>query len=323
MLFDLSFLLIIFSGIINGSFIISTRKMRIKNNEQVWKWYGIFGYVLIPWLIVVIFAPTEALNFFSLPTQDFLFIFIGGLFFGFGQLLFAYAIETIGIALSFAINLGIGTVIGSMFTVLYQHQFFSFRGALTLAAVFLTLIGLVLYYVSSKKDGDSLNPVELGYNFGCLLAIVTGLTTGLQNIVFVSTSSLQQHLFQHLGSFWVWPLFLLSASIPFIVGFHYRMKQKSITPITFQRQEWARLFLMGMCFTGSLLGYSWGSSSLGAQKEVIAWPAFMVSIILITQIWGVALGEFKDSRRKAGFVRCISIGLMIVAIIVLGGALHR
>ena len=308
----------------NGSFVIPTRTMCAKDNARIWRWHSIIGLVIIPWVFTLILAPQDISDFFTLSSKDIEIIIFGGIVFGIGQVFFSYAIESVGMALSFATNLGVGVVIGSLFTVVYQQLLFSSRGILVIVTVLIILLGLAFYYFSSKiqrKNIDGHVTKKLSYNIGWLLAVLAGITSGFQSIVFTLANSHQQHLFQNLGSFWVWPIFLTAAAFSMVIGFSYKINRKNeyliLNKAFFGLKEGFLLTLMGVLFSGSLVLYSRGVEQLDDQRVVVAWPAFMVSIILTSQLWSWVFGEDLKEKKISVYLKWASIFLMVVAIVLL------
>ena len=318
MLFKLSFLGIIFAGVMNGSFTVPAKFIKQLTNEKVWQYHSIFGMAILPWLLLTILSPQAVIKFSQIRFSTWLCIIFGGLIFGVGQICFARAIKKIGLSLSFATNIGIGLVIGSIFVILYKGMLFSFSGGVVVLAVMLILCGLATYYFSNKS-ALRLNRLEEActhLKHGWFLAIFAGIASGLQNIVFIISISNEKPLFSHLPSFWVWPPYLLFASIPMIIGFKSKKKLANMPALSFFSilKNSFLIFLMGLFFVGSLVLYSYGVSHLSHEETIIAWPAFLIPIILTTQFWGWV---FDHQYRNISTLKMISILSLVVAIAIL------
>jgi len=259
--------------------------------EKIWIYHSILGLAIIPWFFLWLMTPATHLVdlYLQLPWVLLCFLIVSGLIFGVGQVCFAYAIETIGIALSFTINLGLGVTIGSLFVVFYKSLFFTVEGFWVSVSVLCIVTGQLINYFSGKRNQMLMQPTLMRYQLGWALAIFTGLTSGLQNITFIiiafhSTTSIDTN------TFWVWPPFLLAAAIPMCLGFLYRIKKKNQlffnTIKFFTLKNSLLLAVMGFFFTGSLALYSTGMCQFTHKQQIIGWPAFMVSIIIGSQLWG-------------------------------------
>lgn len=313
-----SILLIIIAGLLNGSFVIPTKYLKNSPAERIWFWHSIVGVGIIPWVILVFEQPDAFLNYKYLPFGVLFFIVASGIVFGLGQIWFAKAIELIGIALSFTINLGIGLIIGSMFVIFYQSAFLTKKGFLVILSVLFILCGLIVSYYASKikkthDDADCQH--KFNYKKGWALASLTGVTSGLQNITFVFIAFSVKTQFHVENSFWVWPPFLLASVIPMVLGFSCNMSKFPVDFLT--SRNLFLIIIMGLFFTGSLALYSAGMNQLSDQQKIVGWPAFMVSIILASQIWSLLYKEARTIALKNKFLRFFSLIMLVAAIIIL------
>lgn len=316
-----TFLTLILAGIMNGSFVIPVKYID-HSIGRIWFYYSIVGLAIIPWVILAFVVPNFIDGYLTLPVSIFSILFLSGFIFGLGQLTFAKAIKSLGIALSFTINLGIGVTIGSLFVVALDHDFFMRKGQLVTLATILIVASLVFYYFANKKMPQQFSNAARTshYRKNWLLVIFTGITSGLQNIAFIIVAFHSKGNLHIGNSFWVWPPFLLAAAIPIFVYFLYQMKKTALhcdEVKAISIKEFLLISLMGFLFTGSLAVYSIIMSQLDAQQQEIGWPTFMVAIILTSQIWGLLLGEMTNFSKKQKIYWLCSVGLLLGAILVL------
>lgn len=321
MLISSNLLPIIIAGLINGSFVIPARFVKGFSNERVWLIHCVIGFIIIPWIILALTSSNFLLNYYILPTNLWVFLLISGFVFGLGQVCFSSAIQKIGIALSFTINLGIGVTIGSLFVVFYRTNLLNLQSYLVILAVFLIVLSLIIYYFAGKYTPYTINHKQqtLHYRLGWVLASMTGFASGLQNIAFVIVAFHNQTHINAQDSFWVWPPFLFTAAIPMFIGLWYKKRNTLITQKTTNLQIVKNILLitlMGIFFTGSLALYSRSMSHLASQQQ-IGWPIFMVLIILTSQTWGWIFKETGHLTPKTKIYKLFSVILLLVAIILL------
>jgi L-rhamnose-H+ transport protein len=310
---------IILAGIMNGSFVVPTRYTKGLTQAKTWCLHSIIGMLIIPWGILFCFSPESFANYKLLPFNDLCLIIVSGLIFGIGQIGFAKSIEKLGIALSFTINISLGVIIGSLYVVFYKHAFFTLKGALVVVSVLLIVFGLIIKYFStstSQASGYKSNYFIIGW----LLALFTGITSGLQNITFVTIAFSHNIHIQAQSSFWVWPLFLTIGALPMFIGFLYlSSKEKSADKrnmVSTKAINLCFIIVMGIFFAGSLYMYSYGMDHLHGKLQIVGWPTFMVGIILTTQIWGYIYREHHISKQQLVY-QATSIVLLLTAIIIL------
>jgi L-rhamnose-H+ transport protein len=312
-------LLIIVAGLMNGSFVIPSKFIKA-SQEKVWLYHSIIGMGIIPWLLLWLFMPKEIAAYSLVDIVSFVFLIFAGVIFGVGQVCFAYAIEKIGIALSFTVNIGIGLVLGSLSVILYKNALFTHQGYLAVVAIIMILVALAVHYSSGKMGHNNKSTDIKHYSTGWLLVLFTGLTSGLQNFVFVYVGFHAESTHMFTNAYWVWPPFLTAAAIPMFIGFFWRVnKRREVVGELFAKsgKSLALVCFMGLLFTGSLLLYSIGMSHLTSSQHIIGWPAFMVSIILISQLWGFIFKESQLQLKIAKLLSILSTAILIAAIVVL------
>lgn len=319
MLFETSFIIILLAGITNGSFAIPMKFISGLVGERIWQYHSIAGLIILPWIFLAFISPKAIDHYALIPPSIWCLIISSGLIFGMGQICFSYAIERAGVALSFATNLGMGVVIGSLFVVFYKHLFFTYHGLLVVIAVFMIALGLIMYFLSSRKHVTA-SPEKITFSSAWLLAICAGTASGLQNIAFIVSISNEQTLFANDNTFWVWPPFLLAAALPMLIGFGCKIKQRYKGANFFRQTIRARqllpIMMMDLLFTGSLALYSLGVDGLLHKQLIVAWPMFMVTIILTTQAWGGIFDKHHHNKRSRRFKR-LSVMFLMAAIVLL------
>ncbi len=81
--------------------------------------------------------------------------------------------------------------------------------------------------------------------------------------------------------------------------------------------HWALAGSMGVRWNLGLFRYGWGANLLGDMKAIVGWPVFQAITIITSTFIGVASGEWKDA--PSWFVRrsCLGVTLLIVAIVLI------
>jgi L-rhamnose-H+ transport protein len=192
---------------------------------------------------------------------------------------------------------------------------------LVLLSVFLIVSGLVIKYMSEKYRRINSSKRSDNLTAWWLLALFTGLTSGLQNITFVTVGFSSSIFLKNNDSFWVWPLFLSIGAIPMFFWFLYlSYDSKASSEIIEHKTNWLRniisIVLMGILFTGSLFIYSYGMDSLTGKLQIVGWPTFMVGIIITTQMWGYLYREHNKRKISVAY-EITSLFLLLASIIIL------
>jgi len=93
-----------------------------------------------------------------------------------------------------------------------------------------------------------------------------------------------------------------AAFIPYILYCIYLWKRNN-TARLFRApgtgRNWVFGALMGGLWFGSTVIYGSVSARLGDMGPILGWPLFMSAIIIASNVWGLATGEWKGSGIKA------------------------
>jgi L-rhamnose-H+ transport protein len=329
--------LVLVAGVINGSFALPTKIMKRWKFENIWLNYSLWTFLILPWTFFFLFDP-HALHVYALvPTHLLWIVIIGGFLFGVGQAGFVIALDSIGLGLGFLINIALGTGLGFLLPLVFLHtkEVFTSFGAATLVGTAFILCGVLTSFIAGKRrdirqqkerEEAHLKPVKtISYAVGVACAIMAGLFSAGQNFTFAATAQMQQIALHagvsHLGaSVIIWPLFLLASVLPFAGYMLFLLGKHKTFRCYAQKISWGYLcwtFLMGLFWYSSLILYSESSLLIGRLGPIVAWPLFMVLIILSSNFWGWCSGEWKGCHVKTIRFAQIGILLLIVSVIIL------
>lgn len=327
-----AFLLVVLAGIINGSFALFIKYMKSWRFENIWLGYAIIAFLIAPFLVGWIIDPSTPVGLHEVSSSMKWVIVIGGLGFGIGQVCFAFAMNRIGIGLGFLLNIGIGTVLGSLLPLVIQHsdQLVTLPGLLTVFACILIVVGLIICYVAGhareREQGHAVKTDFRPYIVGVVAACVAGLFSAGQNVMFSLTEPVKNLALQHgysklAASLIDWPYFLLFAFIPYVIYMIcLGVKNKSMSLYVTKPKPHYYLFviLMGLFWYGSLALYSESAEIIGRFGPIVGWPLFMVFIILTSNFWGWFKKEWKGCSSAVMIQLLLGIVLFLIAVILLG-----
>ncbi len=135
--------LAVLGGILNGSFASPTKYVKQWKWENIWPVWAFVGMIVVPWIMV--FATLDhPLEFYrSAAPRDLALMFAFGAGFGLAQICFGLGLAAVGLALGFALMIGLTTVVGSLvpLVVLHPQMVFTPKGLLIIAGVAVIVIG--------------------------------------------------------------------------------------------------------------------------------------------------------------------------------------
>jgi len=338
-LFALAMVLV--AGFINGSFAAPMKYMTRWGEENIWLIFSFWGFLILPWITILVMAPhfTDVLR--ALPSNLFWTMVLGGVAFGIGQIAFALSFRYIGIGLAFVINISMGTSGSALIPILWH------KGIMGTPYSYAQMLGIVVFVLAvvlgaaagaardRMKRQSRGGPAESKVNeikpgrliLGVVLAIVAGVGSVAQGVTYiwanptVSKVASDQFGVGDLASGVVaWVVIFSAAWLPyFLYFFVLNLKRRSFGKLASAHTGpyWFWLPLMGVGYWGSLVFFSKASEAIGGDlAPTIAWPLFMVFIILTSNLWSYKSHEWDGAGKKAIRRMWASLGLFICAIVV-------
>jgi L-rhamnose-H+ transport protein len=324
--------LIIFAGALNGSFAAPTKYAGQWKWENIWSVWSVWGMLILPWALVFGTVP-HAISFFrQTPADQWWLLILFGIAFGLAQILFGLGIAAVGIALAFAIAIGLSTAFGSIVPFFSQHadKVFTREGFFFFCGIFLMLAGIVVSAAAGLEKERRLQMKsevaaasrerKISFAAGLALCILSGLgapsnnfgaafcTPTIERALAIGTSPTNEYNV-------IWAPLLTAALIPYLTYcFYLWRKNRSfhLFAAPASATNWAYGFLMAALWMGSTAIYGVAMSRIGAMGPVLGWPLFMSIIILVSSGWGFFTGEWKGAGTKALRSMILAIALLIL-----------
>lgn len=335
--------LTLLAGLVNGSFAAPTKYMTDWKEENIWFYFSFWGFLVFPWLTLFLLSPLQLNFMIYLPPKVLLFTIIGGLVWGIGQLTCSLAFGLIGLGLTQIINISMGTAGAALIPLLWHKGLLSSTYGMVQCIGILIFVIAVVIGVKAGSDRDknkkldstannSVKDVSSGIQagkafLGVLCAIIAGVGSVFQGVSYayanpvISDVTIKYGMGSLAASIATWVIVFTAAWIPYMIYFLILcIKRKSLGIIfkSGKMNNYVYLFVvMAFGYWGSVVFFSRASSLIGgALAPTIAWPLFMIFIILAANFWGWVSGEWKNAGTKATTKIWFSIALFIVAIIV-------
>jgi hypothetical protein len=336
----LPLVLVLVAGFINGSFATPMKYMLRWEEENVWFVFSFWGFLLLPWISIEFIAPETCRVLAGLSSELLWALLLGGLAFGLGQIAFALSFRYIGIGLGFVINISMGTA-GSALIPLIWH-----KGIIGTPYSYAQILGIVIFIsavslgaaAGAERDRLKKAPNQGAQEgktkkirpgkllLGVLLAVIAGAGSVAQGVTYIwanpSVSKVAAGLnVSSLASNTIaWVVIFSAAWIPYVIYFFVlNIKNKSLSRIVSKGSGvyWLLTILMGVGFWGSLIFFSKASALIGGDlAPTIAWPLFMVFIILTSNFWSWKSGEWEGAGSVAAKRMIASLVLFVIAIVV-------
>lgn len=332
-------LLAIVSGLMNGSFTLPMRFLGRWDWEHVWSLFIVVSCLIMPAVILSIDAPQSFAILASAPPVALAVAAVTGFAWGFGALMFGQSVSAIGISLANTLVLAISSSLGSLLPLLLlaHDRLFSPSGIMILGGVAVQIVGIVLCGSAGRLREKSAGIAsERGNLVGkarplgiaLLLAVGSGILSSIFNIGFTLAAPIAEHgRAAGLSSFdstnLIWWVMLGSGSVANLIFCSFLfVKNRNFTK--FFQPGAARLFLlsslMALLWGGSIFVYGAAAPRLGSLGTAIGWPLSLATGLLLANMIGIGLGEWRQAPLRARSRMYFGIGVLLAAIVILSRA---
>lgn len=332
-------LLALLSGAMNGLFTLPMRFLGRWSWENVWSVFILGACLLLP-VVIVAAAPGSWAILMRAPAHAEMIALTTGFAWGFGAVMFGQSVSAIGIALANTFVLAISSALGSLIPMLLltPEKIRERAGVAILIGIVVEIVGIVLCGRAGmmREKAANGNAVQRGDLVGkarplavaLVLVVGSGLLSAVFNVGFalahpIAAYGQQQGLSEFASTNLIWILMLGGGAISNL-GFCGYLLVKNNTAHKFVQPGSARLYgfglVMALLWGGSIFVYGAAAPKLGALGTSIGWPLSLATGLLVANVVGFVLGEWKGTPRGSLTWMFSGIAVLIVAIVILSKA---
>lgn len=320
--------IIVLSGILNATFPLPMKYIRSWKWENTWLAFCTLSLLVLPLGVAFWEVPGLASLYRAAPAVEFLPAVLGGLLWGAGQVSFGIAIPMVGMAMAFAIVVGMCSVLGSFFPMLIQRPeaLLARPGLLLLISAVILAAGLVVYARAARqreRDGGIL--LERGnFRKGLALCLFTGTAGAAINLGFALSSGLAaraaaQGASPQAAGFAVWGVLLPCGYVPNLLYCLYLLtKNRTVSLYAGPSGKQALLIvMMALLWLSGWLGYGVGATSMGAYGTSIGFAVYMTTLLLWSTYLGVMTGEWRQAKHATVTRMRSGVAAILVSVVIL------
>lgn len=336
-------------GAAAGSFYMPFMKVKKWAWESMWIIGGLFSWLIVPPLAAWLTVPgfTEIIR--ATDPSTIWWTYFMGVLWGIGGLTYGLGIRYLGMSLGNSVILGLTAAFGSLlpavyydfsyhpgkvtFTELMHHNW----GHFILIGVAVCLLGIAIsggagmmkdrdLTRKDRKSGSKSKSVEFKIVTGLIVAVISGVLSACFNYGIEAGTPMAQlavqrgvnPLFQNNVIFVVLLWGGLTTNFVWCIFLNFR--NKSYTDYTDKKAPLASNYLLaalaGTTWFLQFFFYGMGESKLGNGAS--SWILHMAFIILVANIWGLVLKEWKGVRKRTVLTICIGIAAILISIFFVG-----
>jgi len=300
--------------------------------ENIWLAFCTLSLLILPISIAFLAVPNLGVIYRVTPLGQLLPAVSGGLLWGTAQVTFGITIASVGMAMAFAIVVGMSAVLGSFFPMLAQqpNDLLARPGLLLMTSAVVLATGLFIYAQAARqREKDAgISQGQGDFRKGLVLCLFTGAAAGAINLGFAFSGALVERAAAHgatpqASSFAVWAVLLPAGYIPNFVYCVYLLF-KNRTWQTFARSNVKEPILaltMAVLWLSGWLGYGIGATVMGTYGTSIGFAAYMTALLLWSTYLGVLTGEWRHAFAATLRRMRIGVALILTSVVVLAGAL--
>lgn len=292
------FSLLIVSGLFQGSFGLGYKTYNPFSWAAFWAIYS-----LLCMLIPILFAWCMVPDLLHVIKQYQFTPFLCGAFWGLSAIGFSKAIDKIGMSMVYGISMGISTIVGSVTPMIMNSSFPKGTEAIVLCIGFaLTIAGVIVITAAGiKRDGG----VQCSLA-GILLAVFSGLGSGAMNIGFSYPLNLSGYGDAAVSAV-KWLPVLLGGGAMSVLWCAGELSARRGWGSIAQKGAVKRtgiLVLVSIIWYSALLLYGLSVTRIGGDFASIGWILFNALALVVSVIWGIISGEWKNHSKKVLFTGC-------------------
>ncbi|SDZ76320.1 L-rhamnose-H+ transport protein [Arachidicoccus rhizosphaerae] len=339
-------------GFASGSFYIPYKKVKGWAWESLWIAGGIFSWLIIPFLAAWLTIPNFTAIISHADSHTIAITYIFGVLWGIGGLTYGLGVRYLGVALGSTIILGLCSVFGSLIPSVYYnfypsagHDSFTDLlhttwGQTVLIGILICVLGIIVCGKAGmlkdkdlQKDTELKKKEEYKIGLGLTVAIISGILSACfafgidagksmaneANDIWKLTHTGQgEFLFQNNVTYII--ILLGGLTTNFIWCMALNARNKSFGDYTNKKTPLIKNYLFcalaGTTWFLQFFFYGMGESRMGNGPS--SWILHMAFIILVANLWGLALKEWKGVTKKTYATIITGIALIIVSVLVVG-----
>jgi L-rhamnose-H+ transport protein len=264
-----------------------------------------------------------------LPLSQLLLPLFFGAGWGIAQVLVGISFVRVGMALTFAIVVGISATLGTLIPLLTLEgsALLSAKGLAVLIGLIIMIAGVSLCGkagrqreraqaaargVIQEKTGSS------SYTASLAITIISGILTPMLNYALAfGTPVLKEAVGQgasHANApYAVWLLALLGGMPVNVLYCIYLLnRNKTWAKFGARSYDWAGAVLMGILWMAALALYGVGTTYLGPSGAALGWGLYSIFIVLAANLSAVIVGEWRGVGKRP--LRTLGLGLTLLTI---------
>lgn len=317
--------LAVLSGIANGLFIAPMKLVPRWKWENIWLVFILTSCLVMPSAVVFATVGSPGAVLAQAPRAAMASALGFGFAWGFGAIFFGLSVDRLGVSVSNSMVLGVSSAMGSLMPLVL-------RGAVRLEVRQLVLFAGVLAFLAGvwlcgaagriRDRSAGRGPAKPSWA-GYFYAVSAGVMSAVFNIGYslalpIADAGVRLGFRRFLATNCIWLLMLGAGAVPNIIYCGSLMKKHRAFELFFApkpHKTWGLSILMGILWGGSIFLYGAATPLLGDIGPSIGWPLSLAVALVVANVAGILLGEWKRVEPEAARRMRAGVTLMLAAIV--------
>src|SRR5579883_177678 len=297
------------AGLLSGNCMLPMKFAKRWPWENIWLVFSGVSMLVLTWGLALIFIPNVRTVYSALPISAFMAPLLFGMGWGIAQVLFGLSISRLGLALGYAIIVGLGALLGTFVPLLVKTPEIigTSRGTVILSGVAVMVFGITVSACAGmQRESFSRVDRKSNYAFALLVAILCGLMAPMLNYAFAFGQSIAQEAMRRGASpkaagYAIWPIALLGGFIPNLLYCLALLSQNGTWKCFrggWLPDAWYGC-LMGALWMGAFAVYGVSAVYLGTLGASLGWALFQIFMIITANLSGILTGEWEKASVHA------------------------
>jgi L-rhamnose-H+ transport protein len=340
-------------GFASGSFYVPYKRVRGWHWESYWIVGGLFSWLIVPPLAAALTIPNFTNIISQTSASTFWWTYFWGVLWGIGGLMYGLGMRYLGMSLGNSVLLGFTSAFGALVPSIYYNivptpgkttfndLLTTSWGRIVLAGIVICLLGIYICGragVLKERELPEEKKQESIKEFSLVKGLIVCTISGILSACFNYGIEAGTRMAEVANNLWkaAHPQetveFLFQNNVTYVVLLWGGLTTNSIWCMilnarnkTFGDYTNQKAPLVNNYFFAALAGTIWflqfffygmGESKLGNGAS--SWILHMAFIILVANLWGIALKEWKGVSRKTKTTIAIGILTILLSVILVG-----
>jgi L-rhamnose-H+ transport protein len=331
-------------GFASGSFYLPYKKVRGWAWESYWIVGGVLSWLIAPWVAATLTVPGYSNIIVHTPFSTLAWTYSMGLLWGIGGLTFGLTMRYLGLSLGMSVVLGLCSVFGALIPPIYRDlsatagetftaMFRSSGGQLVLLGVVVCLLGIAICgragMLKERELDDAQKKAaiqEFNLPLGLMVATVSGILSACFNFGIEAGQPMAKlavergtnPLFQNNVIFVVLLWGGLTTNFVWCMALNFR--NRTFADYSNRSSPLANNYLFsalaGAIWFLQFFFYGMGASRL--SNGASSWILHMAFIIIVANVWGILLKEWKGVERRTFIIVLAGIVTILLSVFLVG-----